>query len=177
VDDEIIKRFEAGVVQFSSRSTFIPGSQQLFGLKTQLQFGKLNITGVLANQKSQRQSVNLQGGAAAQVFEFKADEYEENRHFLLGQYFRENYNKVLSKIPAVTSSVQILRLEVWVTTGMGPRFNARDVVGLMDLAEKIPTVQTLYIRCQLLRVFLPTTSMTFIARSLIMEITGTLRWW
>src|SRR5436190_9089696 len=124
VDDEIIKRFEAGVVQFSSRSTFIPGSQQLFGLKTQLQFGKLNITGVLANQKSQRQSVNLQGGAAAQVFEFKADEYEENRHFLLGQYFKENYNKVLSKIPAVTSSVQILRLEVWVTNRNGTTVNA-----------------------------------------------------
>ncbi len=138
VDDEIIKRVEAGVVQFTSRSTFIPGSQQLFGLKTQLQFGKLNITGVLAIQKSQRQSVNLQGGAAAQVFEFKADEYEENRHFLLGQYFRDNYNKVLERIPAVTSSVQILRLEVWVTNRNGSTTNTRDVVGLMDLAEKNP---------------------------------------
>jgi cell surface protein SprA len=138
VDDEIIKRVEAGVVQFSSRSTFIPGSQQLFGLKTQLQFGKLNITGVLAIQKSQRQSVNLQGGAAAQVFEFKADEYEENRHFLLGQYFRDNYNKVLERIPAVTSAVQILRLEVWVTNRNGSTTNTRDVVGLMDLGEKDP---------------------------------------
>ncbi len=138
LDDEIIKRVEAGVVQFNSRSQFIPGSQQLFGLKTQLQFGKLNITSVLAIQKSQRQSVNLQGGAAAQVFEFKADEYEENRHFLLGQYFKENYNKVLERIPAVTSSVQILRLEVWVTNRNGSTTNTRDIVGLMDLAEKNP---------------------------------------
>ena len=98
VDDEIIKRVEAGSVQFPSRSTFIPGAQQLFGLKTQLQFGKLNVTAVLANQKSQRQTVNLQGGAASQVIDLKADEYEENRHFLLGQYFRDNYNKVLARI-------------------------------------------------------------------------------
>jgi len=138
MDDEIIKRFEAGVVQFSSRSTFIPGSQQLFGLKTQLQFGKLNVTTVLANQKSQRQQVNLQGGAASQPIEVKADEYEENRHFLLGQYFKENYNKVLARMPALTTPVQILRLEVWVTNRNGSTVNTRDVVGLMDLGEARP---------------------------------------
>ena len=138
VDDEIIKRIEAGSVQFPSRSTFIPGAQQLFGLKTQLQFGKLNVTAVLANQKSQRQTVNLQGGAAAQVIDIKADEYEENRHFLLGQYFRDNYNKVLSKLPAVTTPVQILRLDVWVTNRNGSTTNTRDIVGLMDLGEKNP---------------------------------------
>lgn len=138
MDDEIIKRVEAGVVQFPSRSTFIPGSQQLFGLKTQLQFGKLNVTTVLANQKSQRQSVNLQGGAAAQTFEFKADEYEENRHFLLGQYFKDNYNKVLARMPAITAPVQILRLEVWVTNRNGSTTNTRDIVALADLGEKDP---------------------------------------
>ena len=136
VDDEIIKRIEIGAVQFPSRSTFIPGSQQLFGIKSQLQFGKLNVTSVLAIQKSQRQSVNLSGGAAAQVIDFKADEYEENRHFLLGQYFKDNYNKVLSKIPAVTTPVQILRLEVWVTNRNGSTTNTRDIVGLMDLGER-----------------------------------------
>ena len=138
MDDEIIKRFEAGVVQFSSRSTFIPGSQQLFGLKTQLQFGKLNVTAVMANQKSQRQSVNLQGGAASQPIEVKADEYEENRHFLLGRYFKDNYNKVLARIPALTTAVQILRLEVWVTNRNGTTTNTRDIVGLMDLGENTP---------------------------------------
>jgi cell surface protein SprA len=138
IDDEIIKRIEAGTVQFPSRSTLIPGAQQLFGLKTQLQFGKLNVTAVLANQKSQRQSVNLQGGAAAQVIDIKADEYEENRHFLLGQYFKDNYNKVLSKLPAVTTPVQILRLDVWVTNRNGSTTNTRDIVGLMDLGEKNP---------------------------------------
>ncbi|MEO7045922.1 MAG: cell surface protein SprA, partial [Ferruginibacter sp.] len=137
-DDEILKRFEAGNVSFPSRGTLIPGAQQLFGLKTQLQFGKLFVTAVLANQKSQRQTVNLQGGTASQPFEIKADEYEENRHFLVAQYFKNNYNKVMANLPAVTSPVQILRMEVWVTNKNGTTTETRDVVGLMDLGENQP---------------------------------------
>lgn len=140
-DDEIIKRFEAGAVQFQSRSNFIPGSQQLFGLKTQLQFGKLNVTAVLAQQKSTRQTANLQGGVAAQVIDLKGDEYEENRHFLLSQYFVNNYNTTMANLPAVTTPVQLLRLEVWVTNKYGSTINTRDVVGLMDLGEITPYLQ------------------------------------
>jgi cell surface protein SprA len=135
LDDEIIKRFEAGNVTFPSRSTLIPGAQQLFGLKTQLQFGKLYITTVLANQKSQRQSQQLQGSQAVQPFEVKADEYEENRHFLLAQYFKKNYNKVMGNLPAITAPTQILRMEVWVTNRNGTTTETRDVVGLMNLGE------------------------------------------
>lgn len=137
-DDDIVKRFEAGTVNFSTKGTLIPGAQQLFGLKTQLQFGKLYITTVIANQKSQRQNVNLQGGAAATNFEIKADEYEENRHFLVGQYFKNNYNARMKMLPAVTSPVQILRMEVWVTNRNGATTETRDVVGLADLGEVQP---------------------------------------
>ncbi len=135
LDDEIIKRLELGNISFPSRSTLIPGAQQLFGIKTTAQFGKLFVTGVLANQKSQRQSANIQGGTASQLFELKADEYEENRHFLLAQYFRENYNNVMSKLPAITAPVQILRMEVWITNRNGTTTETRDVVGLADLGE------------------------------------------
>ena len=137
-DDEILKRFEAGNVTFPARGTLIPGAQQLFGLKTQLQFGKLFVTTVLANQKSQRQSVNLQGGTAATPFEIKADEYEENRHFLVAQYFKDKYNKVMSNLPAITAPVQILRMEVWVTNRNGTTTETRDIVGLADLGELNP---------------------------------------
>ncbi len=135
LDDEIIKRFELGNVSFPSRSTLIPGAQQLFGIKTQLQFGKLFVTAVLANQKSQRQTANLQGNSSATLFEVKADEYEENRHFLAAQYFRANYNKVMSNLPAVTAPIQLLRMEVWVTNKTGITTETRDVVGLANLGE------------------------------------------
>jgi cell surface protein SprA len=134
-DDEIIKTFQAGNVAFQSRGTLIPSAQSLFGLKTQLQFGKLFFTAVLANDRSNRQTVPLQGGSVAQSFIVKADEYEENRHFLLAQYFRRNYNKAMSTLPAVNSQVQIQRMEVWVTNRNGATTETRDVVGFMDLGE------------------------------------------
>ncbi len=137
-NDEIIKRVEAGNISFASKGTLIPGAQQLFGVKTQLQFGKLFVTTALANQNSQRQSMGLQGGATNTYFEFKANDYEENRHFLLAQYFRNNYNRAMKDLPKVNSQVQILRLEVWVTNRNGSTTETRDVVGLMDLGEYQP---------------------------------------
>lgn len=139
-DDEIIKQFQLGNINFASKGTLIPGAQSLFGVKTQAQFGKLFVTGVLANQRAQRQTMSMQGGAATQSFSLKADEYEENRHFLLAQYFRNNYNKAMSQLPIVNSSIQILRVEVWVTNRTGATTDTRDIVALMDLGEGDPFI-------------------------------------
>ncbi|HLL44968.1 MAG TPA: cell surface protein SprA, partial [Segetibacter sp.] len=138
MDDEIIKSVEAGNVSYNSKGTLIPSAQSLFGIKTQLQFGKLFLTGVLATQKAQRQSLALQGGAATTKFNKKLDDYEENRHFLLGDYFRANYNKSMQNLPLVNSQVQIMRIEVWVTNRTGATTETRDVVGLADLGEGVP---------------------------------------
>ncbi len=137
-DDDIIRQFQAGNTSFASKGTLIPGAQSLFGIKTQLQFGKLFVTTVLANQQSQRQSLGLQGGTTAQRFSLKADEYDENRHFLLGEYFYKNFNTAMKQLPIVNSRVQILRVEVWVTNRNGSTTDTRDVVGFMDLGERNP---------------------------------------
>jgi cell surface protein SprA len=137
-DDEILKLFQAGNVNFESKGTLIPGAQSLFGIKTQLQFGKLFITSVLANQRSTRQSLGLQGGSATQSFSLKSDEYEENRHFLLAQHFRKNYNNAMKDLPIVRSPIQIQKIEVWVTNRTGATTDTRDVVALMDLGEGDP---------------------------------------
>ncbi|HET6253049.1 MAG TPA: cell surface protein SprA [Puia sp.] len=136
--DEIIKKIEAGNVSFTTKSTLMTGAQSLFGVKTQLQFGKLTVTAVLANETSQKQSVNSAGGASVSTFSFKADDYDENRHFLLGQYFVNNYDNAMSRLPVVNSQVQILRIEVWVTNRQGYDTSSRQVVGLMDLGESKP---------------------------------------
>ncbi|MDO6429710.1 cell surface protein SprA [Flavitalea sp. BT771] len=136
--DEIIKKIEAGNVSFTTPSTLMSGAQSLFGIKTKLQFGKLSVTAVLANQRSQKQTVSSQGGAAVTSYQFKADDYEENRHFLLAQYFRTNFNTAMSKLPIVTSQVNILRMEVWVTNRNGIDTGSRNIVGLMDLGESAP---------------------------------------
>jgi cell surface protein SprA len=135
--DEVVKFIEAGNINYVSRSTLIPSTQNLFGVKAQLQFGKLFVSGVIANQRSQRQSMALQGGSSTQKFQKRLDDYEENRHFLLAQYFRNNYNKAMSNLPMINSQIQIKRIEVWVTNRNGQTTNARDVIGLADIGEPV----------------------------------------
>ena len=137
-DDEIIKSVEAGNISFQSKGSLMASVQSLFGVKTQLQFGKLFITTALANQRSQRQSLTLQGGGLNQVINKKLDDYDENKHFLMAQYFRNNYEKAMKNLPYVSSQTQILRLEVWVTNRNGATTNTRNIVGFMDLAENDP---------------------------------------
>ena len=113
--DEIIKKIEAGNVSLPLPTTLIQGSQSLFGLKTQLQFGRLMLSTVISQQKSQTQNISIQGGAQTQTFSVNADQYDENRNYFLGQYFRNNYNKNMAQIPIINSGVQIKKIEVWVT--------------------------------------------------------------
>lgn len=142
-EDEIIKKIEAGNVSFPLNSTLISGVQSLFGLKTQLQFGKLWVTAAISQQKSKRQSLTIQGGSQTQQFAIKADEYEENKHFLLSQYFHDNYNQALKNFPIITSLVNINRIELWVTNRTGAVDGVRDIIGFMDLGERNPYRQTL----------------------------------
>ena len=137
-EDEIIKKIEAGNVSFPLNSSLISGVQSLFGLKTQLQFGKLWVTSVVSQQRSKRQSLTIQGGAQTQQFAIKADDYEENRHFLLSQYFRNSYNQALSTYPVISSLVTINKIEVWVTNRTGATDGVRNIIGFMDLGEQAP---------------------------------------
>lgn len=142
-EDEIIKKIEAGNVSFPLRSSLITGVQSLFGLKTQLQFGKLWVTGVISQQRSQRKSVTVQGGGQFQQFEVKADAYEENKNFLLGQFFFDNYDRALADYPRINSQIQITRVEVWVTNRTGATQGVRDVLAFMDLGESNPYLSSL----------------------------------
>ncbi len=137
-DDEILKSIEAGNMSFQTKGTLMSSVQSLFGIKTGLQFGKLHVTAAIATERSQRQSITLQGGGLAQQINKKLDDYDENRNFLMAQYFRTHYNRTMANLPVVNSQVQILRLEVWITNRTGTTTQARTVVGLMDLGENAP---------------------------------------
>lgn len=137
-EDEILQLVEAGDINFPLSGTLITGSQTLFGLKTKWKFGKATVTAVFSQQKSESKNITVAGGAQTSEFYIKADEYEENKHFFLGQYFRDNYNKALSTLPAINSSVNISKIEVWVTTVGAPVDQNRNVVAFQDLAEQNP---------------------------------------
>ena len=134
-EDEIIKNIEAGNVSMTTGSSLIRGGTALFGLKTKLQFGKLTLTGLVSQQNSESKTVNTQGGVQTTKFSIKADEYDANRHFFLGQYFYENYDRFASKLPYVSSGINITRIEVWITNKNSNYQESRNFVGFMDLGE------------------------------------------
>lgn len=137
-EDDIIKSIELGNVSLPLQTRLITGSQTLFGAKTQFQFGRLTWTSIISQQKAKKETVVIENGAQRQNFEIKADQYEENKHYFLSQYFRNQYNYALSGLPNIKSVVNITRIEVWVTNRNGSTQNVRDVVALADLGEAQP---------------------------------------
>ncbi|MEJ6982511.1 cell surface protein SprA [Pedobacter sp. P351] len=142
--DEIIQKIEAGNVSLPLNSSLITGSQALFGLKTQLQFGRLNVTSIFSQQKSQPREINISNGSQQNEFRITADNYESNKHYFLSQYFRNNYNKSLQNIPIITSNATITKVEVWVTNRSNSTTDSRDVLAFMDLGENNPYNTTLF---------------------------------
>ncbi len=134
-EDEIIKLIEAGNVTLPLNSTLITGSQSLFGIKTKLQFGNTTITGVFSQQQSETKNISVQGGAQTQNFELTPLDYEENRHFFLSQYFRDNYERALADLPIITSDINITKIEVWVTNIGAATQENRNIVAFTDLGE------------------------------------------
>jgi len=138
-EDDIIQLLEFGDVTLPLNSSLITGSQTLFGGKVGLRFGKLNITAVASETSSKKQTINVTGGAQTQDFYFRADEYEDNRHFFLAQYFRETYNKALEKLPLINSNIVITKIEVWRTNiGIADKEH-RSLVAFTDLGESCPS--------------------------------------
>jgi cell surface protein SprA len=141
--DEIIQKIEVGQVSFPLNTTLITGVQSLFGVKTKLKFGKLNVTSVFSQQRSQAKTINITNGAQQGNFSFQAGDYEANRHYFLSQYFRNNYNKALANIPIISSNINITRIEVWVTNRNNLTSGSRDVLAFMDLGENNPYDKTI----------------------------------
>ena len=134
-EDDIVKKIEMGNVSLPVNSSLITGAQSLFGVKGQFQFGKTTVTGVFSEQRSQSQSINVQGGGSTQDFQIWGDQYEANRHFFLSQYFRSNYARWLKNMPVINSPVQITKIEVWVTNRRSVTTDVRNIVAFMDLGE------------------------------------------
>ena len=134
-EDDIIQKIEVGNVSMPLTSSLIQGAQSLFGVKTQLQFGKTTITGVFSEQRSETRSVVAEGGATITDFELFALDYDENRHFFLGHYFRDNYDRVLKNYPFINSNVQITRAEVWITNRNTTTNDVRNIIALQDIGE------------------------------------------
>ena len=137
-EDDIIQKIELGNVSMPLSGSLISGAQSLFGFKTELKFGNTNITAILSEQKSESQTVVSKGNGSFEEFSISPLDYDENRHFFLGQYFRDKYETTVKNYPYLNTPIQISRIEVWVTNRSGQTQNVRNVLGLQDLGESNP---------------------------------------
>lgn len=134
-EDDILQLLEAGDVSMPLSSSLITGTQSLFGFKTKLKFGKTTVTAIASYQESETQNIAVAGGALKQKYEIECVDYEENRHFFISQYFRDHYEEALANLPTVTSSINITKLEVWVTNTSSSYENNRNIAAFTDLGE------------------------------------------
>jgi len=134
-DEEIVRKIEVGNVSMPVKNSLLRGAQSLFGVKTQLQFGNLSITGILSRQQGKSESIKIDNGFQGREFEVLASKYDRNRHFFLGHFFRENYERWLKSIPLVSSGININRVEVYILNRTNNSESIRNFVALTDLAE------------------------------------------
>ena len=141
-EDDIIQSIEAGNVTMDLPSSLIRGSKALFGVKTNLKFGKLKIQALISQQNSEAQTVSSKGGAQMTRFDISCDAYDENRHFFLSHFFRDRYEQSMQSVPYIASGATINKIEVWVTNKRGNYEQARNIVAFTDLGENSSHVQT-----------------------------------
>ena len=134
-EDEILKKIEAGNVSLPLNGSLITGGTNLFGVKAEMQFGKLNLTTIFSQNKGETQVIETEGGAQKSTFEIEALDYDANRHFFLAQYFRDHYNESLANLPTIRSSITINKIEVWVTNKSNATDESRNILAFMDLGE------------------------------------------
>jgi len=136
-EDEIIKLVEAGNVTFPTNNSLIKGASSLFGVRTDMQFGRLKLQTVFSQKNSSTKSVSSKGGTQMTPFELDVANYEENRHFFLAKYFRERYDAAMKTLPVISSGINVTRVEVWVTNKTANTSNTRNVIALAELGESL----------------------------------------
>ena len=134
-EDGIVKNVEAGNVSMPLTGTLIRGGTNLFGVKADLQFGKLSVTTLFSQQKGETKVINTEGGAERTKFEINATNYDANRNFFLGHHFYNTYDQALSELPILKTSVTLNKIEVWVTNKSSNFKESRNILALLDLGE------------------------------------------
>ena len=136
--DGILKDIQVGNVNLNLPTQLIKPANNLFGFSNTMQFGKTTIKTVFSQNKGQSTETVLKGGAQMNEFKITADNYDQNKHYFLSQFFRENYNKSLENLPIIASGVIINRVEAWVTNKNANVETPRDILAFQDLGEAKP---------------------------------------
>lgn len=118
-EDEIVKKIEAGNISLSLPGTrFVTVSSTsagLFGIKSEMQLGDLNITTVASQEKGESKKLSLSGGAADQA-PYRVEDYQYRKlaYFFLDTLYRSQFRTYASKwIHTFIPGTQVARLDVY----------------------------------------------------------------
>lgn len=138
--DDIFKRVELGNVQLNTPSTFINGSQALFGARADFQFGPVFLKTIASQKRGLRKSVTIKGGSVKQPIYLRAYDYAEN-NFVVDTLYKDIIRRAYSASPPGTLQGADIRnnikyLEVWESTN-----DLRDIIvakgiAFADLSKK-----------------------------------------
>lgn len=113
-DDEILQRLEMGNVSMRTGNSLIRGGNALFGVKSVAQVGALTLTSVLSQQEGEGNTETITGGAQEQEINIHPADYEEDRHFFLDFFTRQQFEENFSNPQQLGQALQLTEVNVWV---------------------------------------------------------------
>jgi cell surface protein SprA len=133
-EDEILKRIEMGNVSMQTGNSLIQGSGALFGIKSIAELGPLRITSIISQQDGESNVETISGGSQEQQINIRPADYDDDRHFFVDFFTRQEFENSLSNPQQLIQTLQIADVEVWKlreTTQVDE--GARRAVALADL--------------------------------------------
>lgn len=133
-EDEILQRVEMGNVSMETGNSLIRGGSALFGIKSIAQIGSLRLTSVVSQQEGEGQTETLTGGAQERQLSIRPADYENDRHFFLDFYNRQQFEQNMSNPQQLGQAYQLSEINVWILRESTQSFEGeRQAIALVDL--------------------------------------------
>ncbi|MBN1781792.1 cell surface protein SprA [bacterium] len=120
-EDGIVKSIEAGNVSLSLPGTqFVTVSAQnagLFGIKSELKVGPLDITAIASMEKGQKKKLSLDGGASSENYKIKDYDYKGGTYFFLDGIYRDQFKIIQNGLHVYDSTTVIVDIDVYRSEG------------------------------------------------------------
>lgn len=119
-EDEIIKSIELGNVSMETGNSLVKGGGALFGIKSIAELGALRVTSVVSQQKGESKTQTITGGSQEVNFELQPTDYDDDQHFFLDFYNRQQFeSNMLDNLPLIGTSYIVEDLHVWIEDASG----------------------------------------------------------
>lgn len=133
-EDEILQRLEMGNVSMQTGNSLIRGGNALFGIKSIVQLGSLKFTSVLSQQEGEGRTETITGGAQEKELDLRPVDYEDDRHFFMDYFTRQEFEENVSNPQQLGQALQLSEVNVWVLRETSQSVEGeRQAIALADL--------------------------------------------